>query len=622
MCGFVAVCGENAGEPGLIEAGVGTLRHRGPDGTGVWRSPDNRVALGHVRLAIIDLSDSAAQPMISRDGKAAIAFNGEIYNFRELAPAVREPLRTQSDTEVLLELLRQEGAAALQRLRGMFAFAYWDGEELLLARDRVGIKPLFYAETPSGIAAASEPGALLAMGAAEPTPDPRAIDDFLSFLYVPPPRTGILGIRQLPPAHLLRWRPGKPLRVERYWRLPSRSAVKPTANEVREIIADAVGSHLVSDTPVGVFLSGGLDSSSIVALAAPLYSGRLRTFNVIFGAEGSDLDERRYARQVAERYGTEHTEIPVEANVTEILPQMVALFGQPFGNPTSVLTFALSREARRYVKVALAGDGGDEALGGYPRYGGILVSSLYRSSPRALQRLTRMLVELFAPSTLDRSLVGRRLNRFVKSLANTDEEMYFRWLSYLDTPGKELLFKDRRAYLGADYSSQEHEFFFSVREQHSGVKMRDAAALIDLETFLPNNVLAYGDRMSMAHGLEVRVPFCDHVLLEKLAALPALTKMPAGTQKGLLRYALRKDLPLSVLLHRKQGFNPPIGQWLKRDLAPLLDDYLGPDGLTRRGIFDPRLLADLRKSFEAGASDSAHTLWSLSVLEAWMRWLD
>jgi asparagine synthase (glutamine-hydrolysing) len=623
MCGFVAVAGEGSTAPGLIERGVAAVRFRGPDGDGVWRSPDGRAALGHARLAILDLSSSGAQPMHSANGRGVIAYNGEIYNYRDLVPLVEAHLRSRSDTEVLVELLGQHGVKALERLRGMFALAYWDGDELLLARDRLGIKPLFWAEEDGCIVAGSTLSAIVSMRARQPLLDGRAVDDYLTYLYVPPPRTGIAGVNELPPGHLVRWKPGGEARVERWWSAPSHTAAENARpSRVRAILEDSVRAHLVSDAPVGVFLSGGLDSSSIVALAARHYPGTLRTFCVTFGNEGKRLDERGFARDVANRFGTDHQEIRVQADVASILPELVERFGQPFGNPTAVLTHALSRATREHVKVALAGDGGDEVLGGYPRYQGVWLADLVQRAPpwasaRALHALQRL-----APSSSARGLAANRLSRFLENAQRPLETMYFRWVSYLDTERKKHLLANRDALVGASAPDEEFEFLARIRRRHAHVPMRDAACLVDVESFLPHNVLNYGDRMSMAHALEVRVPFCDHVVVESLASLPISVKMPGGIQKGLFRWALRQDLPARVVTHRKVGFNPPLAEWLRGPLAPVVNDYLSERSVRERGLLSWPAVHSFRTAFDGGRLDTAHSLWSLVVLEAWLRWLE
>lgn len=620
MCGFVAIAGPGSCRPGVIEKSVRALEHRGPDGQGVWRAPDGGAALGHARLAILDLSPAGAQPMASADGRGVLTFNGEVYNFRELAAESGLALRSRSDTEVLVELLRAEGLPAVRRLRGMFGFAYWDGDELVVARDRLGIKPVFYAPTPGGLVVASELGAVLAALDARPEVDLRAVDDYLAYLYVPPPRTGYRGVFALPPAHTLRWSAARGVTVERYWQpAADEPSPPPDADEVRSLLEDAVRSHMVSDVPVGVFLSGGLDSSTLTAFAAKHSPGRLRTFTVTFGDEGRYLDERGLARQMAERFGTDHTEIPVKADVAEILPALARHFGQPFGNPTAVLSYALSRETRKHVKVALAGDGGDEVFGGYPRYAGLALAERWRRLPPAVRGGARAAVERFASFNTEGGYLGNRLRRFVGAAEMPPEATYFRWLSYLDAPAREGLFVDRRAALAHDPPAGEHEFLAEIRARGGGRRLADLAGWIDTQSFLPENVLQYGDRMSMAHGLEVRVPLCDHPLVDRVGPMPLSLKNPGGVSKGLLRWALRRDLPASVLAHRKMGFNPPLGRWLRSDLGPLLEDYLGERAVRDRGIFRPEAVGSMRAAYLAGRSNDALTLWSLVVLEAWMR---
>jgi asparagine synthase (glutamine-hydrolysing) len=616
MCGFVALAGEAAAAPGRVEAGLRAVAHRGPDGQGVWRAADGRAALGHARLAIIDLSEGGAQPMRSADGAGVVSYNGEIYNFHELAPRVPVPLRSRSDTEVLVELLRARGADTLDLLRGMFAFAYWDGQELLLARDFVGIKPLFWAESDGAVLAGSEIAAVLAMRAKAAAIDLPAVSDYLTYLYVPPPRTGIVGVHELPPGHLLRWRAGRGARVERWWTPPSAApARRPSAADLRATLEDSVRAHLVSDTPVGVFLSGGLDSSSIVALAAPHHAERLRTFSVTFGDEGRRLDERGFARAMAERYATQHTEIRVRADVAAIVPELAARFGQPFGNPTAVLTHALSRATREHVKVALAGDGGDEILGGYPRYQGLRVARIVQRAPRPARARMAAAIGGLVPASSGPGRAGNRLNRFFAAADLPLEAMYYRWVTRLDGARK------ARLLAAPPPEGRDWDFLDEIRRRHAQRSMVDAAGLVDLESFLPHNILRYGDRMSMAHALEVRVPFCDRRVVEQFGPVPLADKMPLGIQKGLLRWAMRRDLPSSVLAHRKMGFNPPIAEWLRGDLAELVHEYLGERSVRSSGLLSWEGVAELRRRFDGGSLDLALDVWSLVVLEAWRRWI-
>jgi len=591
--------------------GIAAIAHRGPDGRGVFRNDEGTCSLGHARLSIIDLSSAGAQPMAARDGRSVIVFNGEIYNYRELRSSIEGELRSTSDTEVLLELLDRHGAGALGRVRGMFAFAFWNGEELLLVRDRVGVKPLFYTFDGNRLAAASEIQALLAMGVGSRGIDHEAVDAFFSHLYVPSPRTGLAGISQLPPGHLLRYRPGRAPHVEPYWTLPTPEPQSLSRSELRGALRDAVRSHLVADVPVGVFLSGGLDSSSITALSARESPDRLRTFCVTFGSEGSYLDERNYAKAVAERFGTEHREIPVDARVAEILPLLVQHFGQPFGNPTAVLSWALSKATREHVKVALAGDGGDELLGGYPRYHGLRLATGLRRVPRGLRSAAAGIATRVG-SRAARGRLADRVTRFARVLDLSPRDTYLRWVGHLDRSRKDALL----------VRPSTNDFEFLAEHWREDLSPVDAATRLDLLTFLPENVLAYGDRMSMAHGLEVRVPLCDHLLVERLAKLPFAEKAPLGVQKGLFRAAMASDLPASVLFHRKIGFNPPIGPWLRGELAPAVDLLLGRHFVSETGIARVDAVSEMVAAVSTGDDSEALLVWALLVVHAWAAWLD
>jgi asparagine synthase (glutamine-hydrolysing) len=535
VCGFVAVFGEGATEEGLVERGVASIKHRGPDGQGFWRSPCGRVAMGHARLAIIDLSVSGAQPMISNDGRGIIAFNGEIYNFEELRSKVDGPFRSTSDTEVLLELLRKYGLDAVPMLRGMFAFAYWDGEKLHVVRDRLGIKPVFFGHHDGKLFVASEIQALVAMGVS-PQVDESARDQYRALLYVPPPQTGFKHIHALEPAHRFSSTASLSVDPVRYWSLP-RPVVgaAPTDASLLATLEDAVRCHLVADVPVGVFLSGGLDSSLLVALACRVSTRPLKTFTVVFGDEGEGFDERHAARRVAEAFGTEHRELVVDANLIERLPRMVAHFGQPFGNPTALLTWAICEAARAHAKVVLAGDGGDELFGGYPRYAAEGLVELTSLLPARLREVVAA-----ACSHLSRGVRGSgpdRIARLLAAPATGRAAVGARWVSHAESP-------EALEYLMAHDDAP-----------HSSLRR-------DLTTYLPNNILAYGDRMSMAASLEVRVPFCDHRVVEFAQSIPDHAKVDVWATKKPLRRLARSLLPHGLAEARKRGFNPPINEWL------------------------------------------------------------
>jgi asparagine synthase (glutamine-hydrolysing) len=518
------------------------------------------VALGHARLAIIDLSPAGAQPMVSHDGRAVIAFNGEIYNFQELRSKLDGPCRSTSDTEVLLELLRKYGLEAVAMLRGMFAFAYWDGERLHVVRDRLGIKPVFYSHHEGKLFVASEIQALLAMGV-DKTIDESIDEAYRALLYVPPPLTGFRQIQCLEAGHRVSVGTHERATAVAYWTLPRVAQdCPPSEAQVLAMLEDTVRCHLIADVPVGIFLSGGLDSSLLVALAARVSRRPVKTFTVVFGSEGAALDERESARRVAQAFQTEHHELVVDANLVSRLPKMVQHFGQPFGNPTALLTWAVCEAARPHAKVVLAGDGGDELFGGYPRYAAEAVADVVRCLPPLLRRRSAGLL-----SRRSRGVRGSAANRVARLLSapgSSRAAVAASWVAHADSkPAMDYL-------LGHD------------PEPHSSMRR-------DIATYLPNNILAYGDRMSMAASLEVRVPFCDHRLVEFAQAVPDGAKVDLWSTKKPLRALARSILPAGLAQARKRGFNPPINEWL---------------GLS-------------------GAHDgTGHDVWATRVHEAWLAW--
>ena len=615
MCG---IAGGTIASAAVLARMRDRLRHRGPDGMGLWRDDEGGLGLGHTRLAVIDLSPAAAQPMTSDCGRYVISFNGEIYNYRDLRDQLEakgEQFRSASDTEVLLVLLRREGTRALARLVGMFALALWDRErrELLLVRDRLGIKPLVYAPLKGGnLAFASEIHALKAHPGIDLDIDREALSEYLACLYVPAPRTIHRGIRKLPPGHLLRWRDGN-IQIERYWR-PNfagghRIGVAEAAEELLPAIRLAVVDRMVADVPVGCFLSGGIDSSVIAALMAEnarRQGGRpINTFTMTF-AEAA-YDERRWARRVADHIASNHTELPAGAGLTRLLDDTVGAFGEPFGNPTALLIHDLSRMAREHVTVALAGDGGDEVFAGYPRYRGGLWARHYRRLPGWLRgRVVAPLSRLIPESTHGRHSL-RRAREFLAGANYSDSEMYASWVEYFDPA-------ERHALLGGDGAAPGRPIAGLYQDAPSDHPL-DAMQQTDLLSFLPGNLLAYGDAMSMRHGLELRLPLIDHRVIEAVQRLSPEIRFHGG-MKTLLKAVAPRLLPAAVVNRRKRGFNPPMGVWLKTDLAGLVARRLTPDTMAAAGLaWTPvaRLLDEQRH----GRRDHSLKIWSLLVLDAW-----
>lgn len=615
MCG---IAGSTAANRPLLEAMTAKLAHRGPDGRGIWLDRDRPLGLAHARLAVIDLSPGGAQPMSSACGRWTIAFNGEIYNYRDLRielAAEGAEFRSDSDTEVLLTLLARRGTTALTHLVGMFAFALWDADrqELLLARDHLGIKPLVWAQlADNGLAFASEIEALRVHSGIDSGLDHAALDAYLACLYVPAPMTVHRGIRKLPPGHLLRWRNGR-TEVSRWWQPAYRGGRSPSLDEAVEemlpVVRRAVTDLMVADVPVGCFLSGGVDSSVIAAFMAEAARDAgappIRTFTMTFDEPA--YDERDAALRVARHIGSRHTELPATAQLAGLLDDMVARFGEPFGNPTALLIHDLSRMARQHVTVALVGDGGDEVFAGYPRYdGGLLAERYRRMVPGWLRRgVVAPLAELIPESRAGRH-AWRRAREFLTGATLPPAEMYAAWVEYFSP-------EERKRLLGGDAAGRRPiaELYAAAPSQNP----LDAMQQTDLLSFLPGNLLAYGDAMSMRHALELRLPLIDHRVVEAVQAIDPAIRFAHG-RKSLLRGIARRLLPAAIIDAPKRGFNPPMGLWLKHDLAGLVAERLTPSRMARVGLDWPAVKALLEVE-RRGRRDVALKVWSLLVLDSW-----
>lgn len=615
MCG---IAGSTQADAAVLGEMVRRIAHRGPDGHAIWCDPAGTMGLAHARLAVIDLSQGGAQPMASPCGRYVIAFNGEIYNYRELKAeleAAGESFRSHSDTEVLLRLLTRQGLSALPRLVGMFAFALWDRaeNELLLVRDRLGVKPLVWGSLPDGgLAFASEIDALRAHAGLDLSVDHEALSQYLACLYVPHPRTMHAGIRKLGPGEWLRWRAGT---IEQgcWWQptYPGDRApnVDEAAEELMPLLRQAVEARLVADVEVGCFLSGGIDSSVIAALMADIRREQgeppPRTLTMTF-AEAA-YDEREAARAVASHIGSRHDELPARPEVAGFLDHMVRLFGEPFGNPTALLIRDLSVKAREKVTVALVGDGGDEVFGGYPRYQGGLLAERYRHTvPAPLRKAAAAAAALIPESTSGRHS-WRRTREFLTSAGLPAEECYAAWVEYFGP-------SERRALTGANTAPRRP--VAECMRNCGAPDLLAAMQLTDLRSFLPCNLLSYGDAMSMSTALELRLPLLDHRLVEAVGRLSSNCRFAHG-KKTLLKACARRLLPTTIVDRPKLGFNPPMGQWLKDELAPLVNDRLTAARMATCGLeWGP--VAALLDEHRKGGRDHSLKIWALLVLDAWV----
>lgn len=634
MCGIAGRLGELLSpeeSDARVDACLARLSHRGPDGHGVHRGAvagESEVTLIHARLSILDLSTSAAQPFLSDDRRLTLVFNGEIYNFIELRRELEREgcrFRSSGDTEVVLRAYERWGEAFVSKLRGMFAFALWDDrrQTLLVVRDRLGIKPLFWAVHEGTFVFASELRPLFALEPVSRERSAQGIDDFFTYLYVPPPRTIYEHVRELPPAHLLKVRrvDGE-IRCEEssYWQLPRGRLVvdeEEAARLVRAELETAVRQHVLSDVPLGAFLSGGLDSTAIVGLMARNSSRPVRTFCMTFGPDEELFDERQFARVVADHYATEHTSVPVRPDVATLLPKMVRHFGQPFGNPTALLVSELSRESRKSVKVALAGDGGDEIFLGYPRYVGMRVKAAYEAVPEGVRAGVARLANFAMTDSLRGRHMFRRAREFLTTGLQERDEAYVNWVSYFSAPERDLLFTPEIRQRIGRHRAEDYllEMLAATRAEDPA----ERAALADVQSFLPGNLLAYGDRMSMMHGLEVRVPFCDHVLVELLAGIEPSIKLKGRSLKWLMRRAVADLLPEQIASRGKLGFNPPMGLWLNGPLRHMVAEMASHPSDALREVVSPESVALFVREHKQGKRDRSLHVWSLLVLDAWMQ---
>ncbi len=608
MCGIVGLWQRRRGVAdgvSSVRAGMGRLRHRGPDDDGMFSGDEGALTLGHRRLAVIDTSSAGHQPMASEDGRFVVTYNGEIYNYRELRQELAglgHTFTSESDTEVLLQGYAEWGEAVLDRLVGMFAFALWDTSRrrLFLARDRAGEKPLYYADTPALFAFASELQALAAVPSIDRSIDLDAVALFLEHQYVPAPHSIFAGVRKLPPGHALVVG-GEGMRLWRYWN-PLKAACEPPSTvtegealeQLEALLTRAVRQQMIADVPLGAFLSGGIDSSAVVAVMREVASGPVRTFTI--GFEDPRFDEAPHAARVAELLGTEHTcEVLTERDALELVPTLPDLYGEPFADPSALPTRLVAEVARRHVTVSLSGDGGDELFGGYTRY-----HSFQRAA--SLGRLAGPLPRLAARPL---SRFGGRVGAVSEALlAGRPSDPYHPFVGVFRAPEVERL-TGRRQPLSENY-----ELAWTATRRFPPVRR---AMVTDLLTYLPDAVLAKVDRAAMASSLETRAPLLDHRLMEWALRLPG----PLVEGKHLLKAFAYRRLPREVMERPKTGFGVPLASWLRTDLADMLHDLLQPSRLEPFGIGNARFVQDLVRDHLSGRRDRSTRLWALMMLGQW-----
>jgi asparagine synthase (glutamine-hydrolysing) len=615
MCGICGVFNFGTGEPAdpvALKRATDAMAHRGPDDEGFHL--DGALGLGNRRLSIIDLP-GGHQPIANEDESIWITFNGEIYNYRDLRPdllARGHQFRTNSDTETILHLYEEYDLSFLDHLRGMFAFAIWDSRKrrLLLARDRLGVKPLFYRLEPGRLAFASELRTLRELLLRPPEIDPQSVYDFFGFRYIPAPRTFYRGVEKLLPGHFLVADP-MGVRTHAYWDIPAEEATaksaKDIATEVIEQLRESVRLRLIADVPLGVFLSGGTDSSAVVALMAELGARPLRTFSV--GFDESQFSELPFARVVANRYSTEHHELVVKPeHLRDELPRLVAFRGEPVAEPADVPLYLISRLAAQSVKVVLAGEGGDELFAGYPKYAADRLAGLVSALP---QGVTRALIRWLPYRQ-------RRVKIALEALSIRDEaERSTTWFASFSREERESLFAPEfLAQVDPSHPARVFESYFEKVRDRSPLKRMLYA---DLKVWLPDNLLLRGDLMTMAASIEERVPFLDHRFVEMAARLPTRLLTRGFQTKALLKHALRPYVPKEVLYRRKVGFALPIGDWFRKSLKPLIADLVLAPEAKARGYFNVANMERFVREHFDGVRDRQKQLWALLNFELWCR---
>ncbi|EWY41338.1 asparagine synthase [Skermanella stibiiresistens SB22] len=641
ICGFVEPTGRRQ-LSGLVRAMSDTLAHRGPDGDGVWTDDATGVAFGHRRLAIVDLSPLGRQPMESSDGRLVLTYNGEIYNHRELRAeleAAGHRFRGQSDTEVLVEACALWGVErTARRLIGIFALALWDKavRRLILVRDQLGVKPLYWGRiggpgASGGLMFASELKALRAHPGWSPELDRGALAAYFRFNYVPEPHTIYRGVSKLPPGSILTWEPGGEPAISRYWDMRAIARTAPRERdpaeavaELEELLGDAIGRQMVADVPLGAFLSGGIDSSTVVALMRARSGRPVRTFSIGFDVAG--YDEATHAKAVAAHLGTDHTELYVgREHIQNVIPTLPDLFDEPFADSSQIPTFLVSEMTRRHVTVALSGDGGDELFAGYHRY------FWADAARRRLERMPRALRDLAAgglsslsegawdrvfglvPAGVRPERAGGRMLKLAELLAASGpDEVYRGLLSHWDPPEDIVRGASEPRGLPWDRSIAGEIPDFVRRMQ-----------FVDTMTYLPDDILAKVDRASMAVGLEARVPLLDHRVVEFAAGLPADLKIRDGQGKWLLRQVLYRHVPRELVERPKMGFSVPLDGWLRGPLRDWAEDLLDERSLEEGGVLDPAPIRRRWAEHVEGRRDHQDKLWGVLMFQAWRRrWLD
>ena len=631
MCGICGIFNFNNKEPidkNLIQRMTSVLKHRGPDDEGYYFGSQvagrrSQVGLGVRRLSIIDL-ETGHQPIHNENKSIWIVFNGEIYNFRDLREVLEKKghrFYTNSDTETIVHLYEDYKEDCVKHLRGMFAFAIWDNKKktLFLARDRMGQKPIIYAIFKNSLIFASEIKSLLQVPGVKREIDFKALDYYLTYQYIPSPLTIFQNMKKLPPASILICDEKGQIRIKRYWNLSFRSKTKMLEEEysqrILELLTEATRLRLISDVPLGAFLSGGIDSSAIVGLMSQLTSQPVKTFSI--GFEEEDFSELNYARIIAKLFGTDHHEFIVKPRIVDILPKLIWHYDEPCADSSTILLYYIAQETRKYVTVALSGDGGDESFAGYERYRAHKIASYYEKLPGFLREKIITKVLSHFPEPAKRKSLLRRLKHFSQAISLSPEERNIYWHSYFNKEEKNRLYSQEMRERVKNVNSS--DYLLEVYRKSDGKDFLDQTLFVDLMTYLPEDLLVKMDIATMANSLEVRSPFLDHKLMEFNATIPSNLKLKGLTSKYILKKTLKKLLPAKILKRGKMGFGVPIGKWFRKELKDYLKEILLDRKSLSRVYFERKRIEELLVEHASGRIDHGYRLWTLLNLELWHR---
>ncbi len=622
MCGFCGAVSSNPSnvvDEAILKRMCRVMYHRGPDDEGYY--VDAYAGLGMRRLSIIDLS-TGQQPITNEDGRLWIVFNGEIYNYQQLRDQLEKKghvFSTKTDTEVIIHAYEEYGDGCVKHFNGMFGFAIWDkvNHRLLLARDHLGIKPLYYWFSGDRLIFGSELKAVVEHPDVPREVDPVALNHFLTLEYIPAPWTIFKHINKLPPGHLLVFQNGK-CNAEQYWDVPFRPVPQDEpecAEALAELISDAVRLQLVSDVPLGAFLSGGIDSSTIVAFMSEAMSQPVQTFSI--GFDDKTYNEVPYARAVAAHFGTNHYEEILNPDIASVSERLVRHLDEPFGDFSIFPTYLVSEMARRHVKVVLSGDGGDELFGGYESYVAQSFGHFYQLLPAGIrQNVLPALMARVPPQPAKKGLINKA-KRFVEGGALPPSLQHTRWMTFMYDHDKAQLYQpDLQAAINGNTPASVIESYFRQGAARDSLAQQQ---YVDIKTYLVDDILTKVDRMSMAASLEARVPLLDYRIVEFAVSLPAQMKLRRGQTKVILRQAMAKHLPSVVLNKPKQGFSIPLKHWLRGPLCLLMKDLLSVDSIRNRGYFQPHCVSQWMLEHLEGRANHSHRLWALMVFELWHR---